>query len=118
MNLKGIKIFRLIFFLLALIGWILVFIFMALYNYELLKINRSMLWGFIIMFSAFPLFIALFDYTFFNIIIREFQKNIKNYRRSQKYCYSCGIEIVDFKTLKECPECNANLDFLKFLPKI
>ncbi len=118
MSLKIYKIYSIIYLLSAIIGWICVFIIMASYTYGLLKFNRESLWGFIILFTSFPLASAIYDYFFFNMFIRKIQKNINNFIKSQNYCYSCGTAISDYKTLKKCPECNANLEFLDFLLKI
>ncbi|MBA7535408.1 hypothetical protein ES705_27661 [subsurface metagenome] len=118
MSLKVYKIYGIIYLLFALIGWIGAFIIMASYTYGLFEFTKEVLWGFIILFSSFPLATAIYDYFFFNMFIGKIQKNISNFSKSQNYCYSCGTEISDSKTLKKCPECNANLEFLDFLLKI
>ena len=91
---------------------------MASYTYGLFKFNKEMLWGFMILFSSLPLATAIYDHFFIHMFIGKIQKNISSFTKSQNYCYSCGKEISDYKTLKKCPECNANLEFLDFLLKI
>lgn len=117
MNLKLLKFFRLYLLFFAIIGWLSVFIIMALYTYELLTFDINTIWGFISVLSLMPVGAALFQYLFFNIVADRIKKNIEEFRNSQKFCYFCGQEITSHKKLITCAECKANLNILDILLK-
>jgi len=118
MDLKSFKIFGLILLILAYIGWLSVFIIMALYIFESLTFDISIVWGFISLFSIMPAGAALFQYIFCNFVTMRIRKNIEDLRNTQKYCYYCGEEITSHTKLMTCPECNANLNISEILLKI
>lgn len=118
MNLRTFKIFGIILLMFAYIGWLSIFIILALYIFGFLTFDISIIWGFITAFSIMPVCAALFQYIFFSYVIGRIRKNIEDLKNIQKFCYSCGEKITTLKKIKTCPKCNANLNISEIMFKI
>ncbi|MBA7515045.1 hypothetical protein ES705_07083 [subsurface metagenome] len=115
MNLKKLKVYRLIFLFLAYLGWLIVLVIMALYVYDFLELNINVIWGYVTLYSLIPVGVAIYEYLSYNIAVGRIQKNLEDLRSSQKFCYSCGKDIDSHEKLITCPNCKVNLNISEFI---
>jgi uncharacterized paraquat-inducible protein A len=118
MNLRLYKIFGLVLLIFGCMGWLSIFIIMALYILESIAFDLSFILGFISMFSFMVIGAGLFQYLFSSFIFGRIQKNLVDFKNIQRFCYSCGEEIPSTGEVITCPRCNANLNVSEILLKL